>query len=316
MNESMNDKPGASQWLTLAAIGVGIILGGFFLVREVISIAGSGDTANPGVVAPANPANNPPNGGNPGTGDLSASIEREKQFTLEAVQKRIDNGMPTVRNAVDPTAAENQFAKLERDISDYLKRTKATREQNVMAKGGDAASVAAMERQIGEETNQKLDRARGDIPTLGGTNPGPANPPPARDQPPVKPSLPPLTDAEFEKLKAEVLAKNIVQELAPFTSPGVYDPAMGRSINDLDPKPVSLTAIKGSGALEESMDGLYILYKLVTDRNDKLRPRWPMVHRLRTTLEQDLEARGRLRSMQEALIEYGTTLVRMENLSP
>jgi len=111
------------------------------------------------------------------------------------------------------------------------------------------------------------------------------------------------------EIKAE--SPRVRQVLAPFITPGYWQP--GSNKPTYDRQPVSLKQLKSRKALENTSDGLKALLKIGIDDSDKVRPRWGWsmyIARLSPTQMDEL------REAQQYLIELGEVLVKKGMLAP
>ena len=97
--------------------------------------------------------------------------------------------------------------------------------------------------------------------------------------------------------------------LAPFITPGYWQ----LYETGLEKKPLSLTKLKASGALEPTQKGGSVMALIVSTSTDKARPRWDINPKLYTRRPEAIE---RIRQVQQLLTELGPVLVEMGKLQP
>lgn len=118
--------------------------------------------------------------------------------------------------------------------------------------------------------------------------------------------------AEKLRLKQKCQDPQVLQLLAPFTTPGYVQP--GSSRIEPDKRPVSLQALQASGCLAPTREGLGRLLAIGRSKEDKVRPRWQIRGRSIDSLApEDLE---HIKRVQKLLCELGPTLVEEGKLSP
>lgn len=121
------------------------------------------------------------------------------------------------------------------------------------------------------------------------------------------------TEAEKVLLRQRCQDARVQQLLAPFLRPGTWQ-GIGNKAS-IDPAGFSYSALRKSGALEETHKGLDKLLDLATSKRDGTRPRWsynPNVSRLQKTNPRGL---AEVREAQRLLIELGDTMVQLGMLS-
>jgi len=112
--------------------------------------------------------------------------------------------------------------------------------------------------------------------------------------------------------------------LRPFIEPGFKQPLDYINFQaTLEKGPVSFSKIKGTGALDNTMEALTKLMSIGTSKgNDRPRGGFPVFHytvpttKLRDFLEKDPKMREKLQRAQELLNKYGPLLVERGMLSP
>ncbi len=107
--------------------------------------------------------------------------------------------------------------------------------------------------------------------------------------------------------------------LAPFTSPGLWQPragAQGGEIVALEKKPISLNRLAAVGALTLGKQGIDALYQVANSTRDTDRPRWGFRSNTRTRWYENEENLKMVTEAQSLLIELGPTLVETGELQP
>lgn len=121
-----------------------------------------------------------------------------------------------------------------------------------------------------------------------------------------------MAEAERKKLQARCEDPEVKRLLAPFTEPGYFQPR-GRGI---DKKPMSLQALKDSGALGTDEKSLRVFWKLSSQpENDRPHFDFPTKgpFNLRHLSGEQIET---LKKARDCLRELGPTLVELGKLSP
>lgn len=116
---------------------------------------------------------------------------------------------------------------------------------------------------------------------------------------------------EARKLELRKKAEDpaIQAKLKPFTTPGYWQVDK----MSLDLKPHSFTKLKSRGALENNTKGATDLVRILTDKDDKVRPRWRMLPSQFLRHPDQIE---QVKEVQVLLNELGPTLVEMKMLEP
>jgi hypothetical protein len=127
-------------------------------------------------------------------------------------------------------------------------------------------------------------------------------------------------ETEKSRLRAKAKTAEVASALAPFLGKGYWQPGRAQAEN-IDPVPVSLSAIQATGALNATPSGLHRLYMLGADPKNDHGARWPekergVGHGADAWLRNKPSAVATARKAQELLNELGTTLVELGMLAP
>ncbi|MGE3310903.1 MAG: hypothetical protein AB7O66_13115, partial [Limisphaerales bacterium] len=116
---------------------------------------------------------------------------------------------------------------------------------------------------------------------------------------------------EARKLELRKKAEDpaIQGKLKVFTTPGYWQVDK----MTLDLKPHSFTKLRSRGALEPTIKGARELVRVVTDKDDKVRPRWKIQAFNFLNQPEQIE---QIKEAQVLLNELGPTLVEMKMLEP
>ncbi len=128
-----------------------------------------------------------------------------------------------------------------------------------------------------------------------------------------------LDEAQKVKLRQKASKPDVQSTLAPFITPGFWTIAAGSGpYKEIEKKPLSYTAIKGSGALNSTSEGLQTLVKIATyERND--RPKWSDIRKHGDTTTKFLRIPEKItlaKERQALLVELAPVLVEMKLLEP
>ncbi len=123
-------------------------------------------------------------------------------------------------------------------------------------------------------------------------------------------------DAEKKVKMQRAQSAEVKTLLAPLTAEGYWQPGVDAK-DSTDKKPISLSKLRGYGALEDSPGGLQKLLTVGTQPywnylQDKVRPRWPWHPDLKQIKPDQLE---QLKLAQKYLRELDTVLVELKMLS-
>ena len=121
-------------------------------------------------------------------------------------------------------------------------------------------------------------------------------------------------ELEHKRLVSEIKTLGVVGYLAPFTSGGFWNPITRKAGNNIDPEPFSLLALRSSGALDPTMDGLHRLLRYGSYKNDTVRPRWEYLGKKQ--FSGSTSKRAQVKKAQDYLIKYGEALVKEKHLLP
>lgn len=111
-------------------------------------------------------------------------------------------------------------------------------------------------------------------------------------------------EAEKIRLREKASRPEVRQALSPFITPGLWQ--VGHRVS-YEMQPLSLTAIRNFGALEQSEQGMMQLYEIGATMGDRVRPRW----RIPRNFLQNPEQNRMVQHAQLLLIELGEVLVEM-----
>ena len=89
-------------------------------------------------------------------------------------------------------------------------------------------------------------------------------------------------EARNMELRKKASDPEVQNKLAPFITPGYWQTKAGGM--STEKKPLSLTLLQAKGALDPTLAGFHKLVEVATSPNDRLRPRWQMSARSRTSL--------------------------------
>ena len=125
---------------------------------------------------------------------------------------------------------------------------------------------------------------------------------------------------EYEKLKREALAPQVLALLAPFTTPDYTQPSqitnlMAHGTKTGKNEPVSLSKLQSLGVLDDTEYGMKKLAILNT-RNWTKRPRWSFVYEAPEPNLWSEQQFKMIRQTQEYLNKYGAILVQEGKLAP
>ncbi len=112
-------------------------------------------------------------------------------------------------------------------------------------------------------------------------------------------------DADLVLKRERASSPRVKEVLAPFASPGYYQP---RGPMSIDKGPMSLAALRQAGALERNQKGLTALILAGVTPQDKERPRWGFQPIVRNLTAAQLEL---VKEAQQYMIDYGDVLVEM-----
>ncbi len=126
-----------------------------------------------------------------------------------------------------------------------------------------------------------------------------------------------LAQEAREKLIAKAHSTEVLTKLAPFLQPRTVQPRRAgpgtvKFRRVTKPEPMSLSAIQGIGALDDSVDGLKWLAR-ITGNRQLSSPRWSVYSQPNSWSDADLKM---LTEGQQLLREYGPILVETGKLSP
>ena len=126
-----------------------------------------------------------------------------------------------------------------------------------------------------------------------------------------------LAQEERKKLIAKAHSTEVLTKLAPFLQPRTVQPRRAgpgtvKFRRVTKPEPMSLSAIQGIGALDDSVDGLKWLAR-ITGNRQLSSPRWSVYSQPNSWSDADLKM---LTEGQQLLREYGPILVETGKLSP
>jgi hypothetical protein len=127
-------------------------------------------------------------------------------------------------------------------------------------------------------------------------------------------------ETEKNRLREKAKSSDVAQALAPFFGKGYWQPGNTKA-NSIDPLPVSLSAIQGTGALTATPAGLHQLYMIGANPKIGRSGAWPekergVGHGDDAWLRNKPSAVATARKAQELLIELGPTLVELGLLAP
>lgn len=118
-----------------------------------------------------------------------------------------------------------------------------------------------------------------------------------------------VDEAKKVQLRAKLKNPAVLSQLSPFTTPG-YLQLDGRNSYEL--RPLSYKGLVQSGALNESEGGLARIVRLITNPNDRVRPR----SRFSSSWKGRPDEHERVVGLQRLLIELGPTMVEQGLLDP
>lgn len=214
------------------------------------------------------------------TGDsptLDAAIQRLTAAELSAQQQAIATKTDAARETAAEKIAEAEIARRLREADIEAQRKVAEAE----------AKVAEFERQL---AMKKAEQVKADTETKVATE-----------------TI--IDEARKLELRKKAQDPAIQAKLKVFTTPGYWQ--VDRMTLDL--KPHSFTKLKSRGALEPTIKGSRELVRIVTDKDDKVRPRWKMQGFYFMNYPEQIE---QVKEAQELLNELGPTLVEMKMLEP
>lgn len=214
------------------------------------------------------------------TGDsptLDAAIQRLTAAELSAQQQAIATKTDAARETAAEKIAEAEIARRLREADIEAQRKVAEAE----------AKVAEFERQL---AMKKAEQVKADTETKVATE-----------------TI--IDEARKLELRKKAQDPAIQAKLKVFTTPGYWQ--VDRMTLDL--KPHSFTKLKSRGALEPTIKGSRELVRIVTDKDDKVRPRWKMQAFYFMNYPEQIE---QVKEAQELLNELGPTLVEMKMLEP
>lgn len=127
-----------------------------------------------------------------------------------------------------------------------------------------------------------------------------------------------LEDAEKQKRIAQCQSAEVQTLLAPFITPGYWQPATTKDQQVFDRRPMSLSKIQSTGALVDKTNGsLFKLWKIAHEPDDTERPRWEKLHPAQVrTFAKNLPLIERSAKAQDLLSTLGPTLIELGMLSP
>ncbi|HRK23051.1 MAG TPA: hypothetical protein PLX06_14630, partial [Fimbriimonadaceae bacterium] len=212
---------------------------------------------------------------------LDTAIQRLTAAELSAQQQVAAVKTDEARQTATETVAEAEIVKIRESAQAEAARIVAN------AKAEAEAKLAAVDREL---AMKKAEQIKADTET--------------------KVAAETVID-EAKKLELRKKAQDpaIQAKLKPFTTPGYWQVDK----MTLDLKPHSFTKLKSRGALESTVKGSRELVRIVTDKDDKVRPRWKMQAFYFMNYPEQIE---QVKEAQTLLNELGPTLVEMKMLEP
>lgn len=208
---------------------------------------------------------------------LDAAIQRLTAAELSAQQQAIATKTDAARETAAEKIAEAEIARRLREADIEAQRKVAEAE----------AKVAEFERQL---AMKKAEQVKADTETKVATE-----------------TI--IDEARKLELRKKAQDPAIQAKLKVFTTPGYWQVDK----MTLDLKPHSFTKLKSRGALESTVKGSRELVRIVTDKDDKVRPRWKMQGFYFMNYPEQIE---QVKEAQALLNELGPTLVEMKMLEP
>jgi hypothetical protein len=213
----------------------------------------------------------------PNSPTLEAAIQRLTEAELSSQQQAIATKTEAARETATEKVAEAEIARRLREADIEAQRKVAAAEEK----------VAEFERQL---AMKKAEQVKADTETKVAAETV-------------------IDEARNIELRKKAQDPAIQAKLKVFTTPGYWQV----DNRTLDLKPHSFTKLKSRGALEPTTRGATQLVKIVTDKDDKVRPRWKMQAFYFMNYPEQIE---QVKEAQALLNELGPILVELKMLEP
>lgn len=219
----------------------------------------------------------------------SAREENQKRLTESARNAELERGKLEVEQLLKEARAQNE--KLQAEFEIKLKAQEAEENRRLAeAQKKHDDEIAAVRRDLEEAKAERLKKdAEGKVNT---------------DKK--------IAEAHDVELRHKCHDPKVMALLAPFTTPGYYQPRPNGAVIEIELVPMSLSRLRSFGALEPTNHGIFQLLEVGTFKGDKARPRWPYMKRIEMLSPHDLE---QVKLTQKYLIELGDALVEEKMLS-